>query len=151
MTAKEYLLQIRDIDKKIASLERSIEQCKERATSITAKFSEIPPQHNGSVSQKIAINAEKAVDYETDVKMLKEEAEQLKIKISREIDNVPNNTYSALLRDYYVNGLPWEDVAENIDKDSDYTKKELHNKALAMFEKSFLKNPQIPTNTPFIP
>lgn len=142
MTAKEYLLQIRDIDKKIASLERSIEQCKERATSITSKFSEIPPQHNGDVSQKIAINAEKAVDYETDVKMLKEEVEQLKIKISREIDDVPNNTYSALLRDYYVNGLPWEDVAENIDKDSDYTRKVLHQSALKEFEIMFLDKPE---------
>ena len=140
MTAREYLLQIRDIDKKIAALERSIQQCKERATSITSKFSEIPPQHNGDVSQKVAANAEKAVDYETDVKILKEEAEQLKIKISREIDDVPNNTYSALLRDYYVNGLPWEDVAENINRGYEYTKGSLHDRAVNEFIKIKYKN-----------
>ena len=54
--------------KKIASLKRSIEQCEERATSITTAYNELPPQHNGAISQKVASNAERAVDYETDVK-----------------------------------------------------------------------------------
>ena len=148
---KEYLLQIRDIDKKIASLKRSIEQCEERATSITTAYNELPPQHNGAISQKVASNAERAVDYETDVKTLKEKAEQLKIKISREIYSMPNNTYSALLRDYYINGLPWEDVAENIGKDSDYTRKVLHPNALKEFEIIFLNKPANTRKYPFIP
>ena len=55
--------------------------------------------------------------------------------ITKQINMIDNNLYVALLQNRYVNCCTWEETAELIDKDIDYTKKELHSRALKEFEK----------------
>lgn len=140
MTAKEYLLQAADIDLKIDSIRISIQRCREQATSTSSLFSDIPPQHNGSVSDKIGSNAEKIADYEAQAKEMMIESERLKSEIAGKINLVKNNLYSSLLFDKYISNMTWQEVSEHINKEYDYTKGVLHDRALNEFAKVMYKN-----------
>lgn len=139
MTAKEYLLRATDIDLKIDSIRISIQKCRERATNISSSFSDLPPQHNGSVSDKIGNYAEEIADYENQAKEMMAESERLKIEIASKINLVKNNLYSSLLFDKYITNMTWWEVSKHIDKEYDYTKGALHDKALNEFAKVIQK------------
>lgn len=148
MTAKEYLEQLTNMRIRINSINRKISECQERATNTAAKISGDIPQHNGETSGKIADNISKKVDLETTLQKIKEVFEEFEIRATAEINRVPDNLYSGLLFEKYVNGLTWEQVAEAIGKDPDYTRKDLHSKALVYFEEI---NPEHTRINPVIP
>lgn len=143
MTAKEYLEQLPYMRVRINAMKRKIEECREKASDTSAK---INGEHFGSSSiSKIEKNTEKAVDLETELRELVKQFEQLEVRASRAICSLPTSLYSGLLFEKYINGLSWEQVAEAIGKDVDHTRKVLHSKALAEFDR------QIPENTRFYP
>ncbi len=142
MTAKEYLEQLPDMRVRINAIRRKIAECKERASDTSAKMSD---QRGSGSCGKIEGNVGKAVDIETELKELLKEFEMFELRASREICSMPNSLYSGLLFEKYINGLSWEQVAEAIDKDIDYTRKVLHSKALSEFDSI------IPEKTRFCP
>ena len=48
---------------------------------------------------------------------------------------MPNKLYAALLIDKYISNMTWQEVAEHINKEYDYTKGVLHDRALSNFAK----------------
>ncbi len=61
---------------------------------------------------------------------------EVQSEIERLISQVDNNIFQALLRDRYINFLPWERIAENINYESArWVRTVVHNKALAAAEK----------------
>lgn len=135
MTAKEYLMRANNIDLEIDSLNISIQKCRERATKITSVFSDLPAQHNGDVSDKIGLNVAEMVDYTTRALEMMKESEQLKVEIMIQIHKMANKLYAALLIDKYISNMTWQEVAEHINKEYDYTKGVLHDRALSNFTK----------------
>lgn len=108
MTAKEYLSKGIDIDIKIKAI-------------------------------KLAEEKEKSNENEAVCEVLdkmKKESEQIKIDIITRICAIENNLYSAVLLNKYISNLTWAELAEEIDKEYDYTKGVLHNKALSEFSKN---------------
>lgn len=148
MTAKEYLEQLTEMRVRIKALNRKIAECKERATNTASNAFGEAVQNNGTISSKIADNMENKVTLEAILNKVKEEFEEFEIRATIEINRVPNNLHSGLLLEKYVNGLTWEQVAEAIDKDPDYTRKDLHSRALASFEET---NPEHTRKNPVIP
>lgn len=143
MTAKEYLEQLTNMRIRINSINRKISECQDRATNTAVNISGNAPQHNGETSEKIADNIGKKIDLETTLQKTKEAFEEFEVRATIEINRIPNNLYSGLLFEKYVNGLTWEQVAEVIEKDPDYTRKDLHSKALACFEEINPENTRI--------
>lgn len=147
MTAKEYLEQLPDLQLRINSLKRKIEVCHERGTDISIHQSD-GIHSNTYGSSKVVNTAENAADLSKVRYLIANEFLAFKSRAVVEINRIPNNLYAALLMDKYVNGLTWEEVAENIGKDFDYTRKVLHSKALESFDKFVppctRKNPVIP-------
>ncbi len=143
MTAKEYLEQLPDMRVRINAIKRKIAECMERASDTSAKIS---GERSGSGSRgKVEKNVEQAVDIEIELRQLVKQFEQLELRASKEICSLPTSIYSGLLFEKYINGLSWEQVAEAIGKDVDHTRKVLHSKALAEFDRL------IPENTRFYP
>ena len=134
MTAKEYLEQLPDMRLRIQALSRKIAECDDRATQIASSTPDAAPRHNGGASSKIETNVGEKVDLESTLKKIKKEFELFEQRAIIEINKLPDNKQSALLFERYINGLTWERIAEVLEKDVDYTRKELHSKALASFD-----------------
>lgn len=75
------------------------------------------------------------VDYATRALEMMKESEQLKVEITIQIHKMPNKLYAALLIDKYISNMTWQEVAEHINKEYDYTKGVLHDRALSNFAK----------------
>lgn len=110
MTPEEYLVQVKDIDLRIRSLEDELllanrEDDTEYAEQITDQI-----EHDISCYKKI------------------------KQKIRNEIQQVKDNRLSTLLMEYYVKGKSWEMVTEAIGmKSVKNVRENLHKKALKAF------------------
>ena len=133
MTTKEYLEQLPNMQIRINAIKRKIAECKERATDISIKQAS-DSQHNGNVTNKIENNMDKKIDLEKELENLKNQFESFEVRVIAEINKIPNSLYSGLLFEKYINGLSWEEVAEVIGKGTEYTRKELHSKALLEFD-----------------
>lgn len=133
MTAKEYLNQLPNMQLRINSLRKSIQLCRERAVGTGIQFSDMPPVHgNGN---KIACNTEKKVDFETELLKLADEFEKFRIRVIHEINRIPDNRCVSVLINRYINNMSWEKITEEIgEKNPEYVRKELHEKALKKFE-----------------
>lgn len=132
MTAKEYLKQLQNIQLRINSLQKSIQLCQERATRTGTQFSEISAvQSNGN---RIADNMAKKVDFEAELMRLTDEFEKFRFRVICQINCISDNRYVSILMNKYVNNMSWEQVTEEIgEKNSEYVRKELHEKALKKF------------------
>lgn len=140
MTAKEYLEQLPNMRSRIRAIERKINECKARASDISAKLTDL---QGSSDLGKIERNVDKAVDMEAELKAMVAEFEEFELKASQQIAKLPNGMYSGLLFNRYINGMTWEDIAEEIDKGVEYVRKELHSKALAEFSVCYPDYPRL--------
>lgn len=141
MTAKEYLYQLTNIHKRIAAIEGVIAECYSRATKVTTSFSDTPSSgtHHGNSTEDSFI---KYAEKKESLQALCDELETFAYKVTREISLMTNNTYAALLINKYVRNRTWEQVAEDLGLNTDYTKGELHSKALAAFEQEIMSTSQ---------
>lgn len=141
MTAKEYLQQLTNLHLRIAAIEGVIAEYYEKAQGTAAGSSELPPSvmvtDNRTEDRliKLAESSEKLQE-------LCDELEVFAYKVTIEINRLKNSTYAALLINKYVRNRTWEQVAEDIGLNTDYTKGELHGKALAAFEREVMNTSQ---------
>lgn len=134
MTAKEYLNQLININQRIEALELAIEKCYSKAEKVTSAISDTP-NVGSRISNKIEDNVINVIEHKQQIEKLKVSFEQLAYHATIQINRIKDNALAALLMNKYVCGLAWEEVAEKIDKNVDYTKSDLHSKALSEFEK----------------
>ena len=114
MTAKEYLMQIRDIrsDIKLCKKERAIVE------ETTGSDSEEARKLQEKLKQEIA------------------EYCRLESEIREKILALPNNKYKTLLIGYYINCMTLEEVADLMERDFDYIR-HLHGWAIEYFRKFY--------------
>lgn len=135
MTAKEYLMQARRIQVRIDQLERAKADAWERATSTTAA-----PDRGGVSGGDVSRKSEAYGDLSA---ALAEEYDRLmrtKAEIVTTISKVRDNTLSALLLSYYVNGQTWEQTAVNIHYSYYRTVHDKHPAALEAVNSILLQN-----------
>ena len=140
MTAKEYLEQLPDMRIRIKAIRQRINEFKERASDTAAKLSD---QHSSSGVGKVEGNVMRAVDIEAQLKEIVQEFEEFELRASQQISKLPTGIYSSLLFNRYINGMTWEDIAEEIDKGVEYVRTELHSKALAEFSLCYPDYPRL--------
>lgn len=138
MTAKEYLQQIRELDKAIKAKQDEIYKLECLATSITAPTDREPVQ-TSNISDKVGSLGAKIADLQKELEQEKLNfIEQLQERISVIERLRPENMllYYVLHR-RYVSYCKFKEIAKDICYSYDYTR-ELHELALKKVEK-FLK------------
>lgn len=114
MTVQEYLLQVKDIDLRIRSLEGELNDtvCEE------------DEDYASELRARIAV----------DIELYK----KLRVRIREQIQQLRDNRSVVLLTEYYVRGKSWEQVAAALDmKSIKHVREGLHSKALEQFSEKF--------------
>lgn len=126
MEAKQWLLRARRLQARIDQLEAARLSAWERATATTQRVSSDPVSRSG-VSRKAEGTAELIGTIDAELRRL----EGIKAEIVRAIAQVQDNTLSALLTSYYINGATWEETAVAIHYSYYRTVHDKHPQALA--------------------
>lgn len=145
MTTKEYLEIATGLDKRIASLSDRVIMLRIRAESITPAYGGVSSGGSGNHG-KISSSVEAMVDFENEIRQIRDEFVKFRSRIEFEIQRIPNNIYATLLEERYIKGEQWEIITEKLSySDVKYVREVLHSRALAEFDKI------TPENTRFVP
>ena len=133
MIPETYLMQITDIDKEINSLVRQRDKLK--ATILGSSRLE----HDKSFSMEVGRPTEELIikldEYDIAIDERLDDLVALKGKISREINQVKIRNHRNLLRDRYINGMSWGDIAECMNYSGRYIY-DVHRNALKEFKRT---------------
>lgn len=114
MTTQEYLMQVKDIDLRIRSLEGEL---------------------NDSDNEE---DEEYAEELRNRIESNIEQYKELRTTIREQIQQLKDNRSAVLLTEYYVRGRSWEQVAAALDmRDVRNVRKGMHKKALQLFSNLF--------------
>jgi hypothetical protein len=131
MTTKQYLNQVRNLDKRVNAKLDELSSLRALTEKVTASYSE---KVQASTSDTFTSNVAKIVDLEKEIDAEIDRLIRLKERITKEIDSMPSNTYSALLSSRYLEGKTWEDVAEMLHYDERQIFR-IHENALKEFRR----------------
>lgn len=114
MTAKEYLLQARYLDNRIASKREQIQNLNDLATKCTSTWSDMPRSQNTGRS-RMADCVMKIIDLEEQISKEMVRLVDLKREISETINKVENDEYKTILEKRYLCLMTWEQIAVDMD------------------------------------
>jgi len=122
MEAKEFLNQVRNLDKKIKKDKSKAQNLRLMAESISSvKYDKDPVQSSRSPGAPFENMIVKAIDLEEEIA---EEENQLVIakqEVANAIARLDNSLQQAILIHRYINLENWDDVAKSVGYSKDYT------------------------------
>lgn len=127
---KEYLWQYRKALQKEKEIEEEIYQLRMNKISPSLVQDGLP---HGSGGSDLSGYAAKIDELLRDLEKQMNKRIELRLRISREIESMSDETESLLLRYRYIQGLKWEDIALRMDYSWQHIHK-IHAKALQHFE-----------------
>ena len=133
MKPKEYLRQVKYLDKEIEAKLRLIEDCKAKAES-TGRFN-TDSKVQSSESQGFSDWIDKVIDLERDVNQEIDELIELKKRINNQINNMDNSFYRLILVNHYLLDLSLAEIAAKYTYNYSYIK-HAHGHALLEFKKN---------------
>ncbi len=135
MTAKEYLMQVRNIDGLINAKLEEINQLENRVTSLqSVKFGE--KVKNSNTSDSVQKTIEKIVDMQSEINSEIDKLVDLKAEVSGRINQLTDNRYVTVLTNYFINGMTLDDISNS--DDMKYSKRQImriYGHSLQAFEK----------------
>ena len=131
MTTKQYLNQVRNLDKRVNAKLDELSSLRALTEKVTASYSE---KVQVSISDAFTSNVAKIIDLEREINVEIDRLIRLRERITKEIDNMPSNIYSALLSSRYLEGKTWEDIAEMLHYDGRQIFR-IHENALKEFRR----------------
>lgn len=139
MTAKEYLMQVRNTDNLINAKLREFEELRKQIESLqSVQFGEkVKSSQTGDSMQK---TIEKIIDMQNEINAEVDKLVDLKSKIRAEINQLLDNRYITVLTDYFINCMTFDEIA-NEEKYSRRQISRLYGNALQSFQKDVLKCP----------
>lgn len=133
MKAKNYLLEIRKLDRKINNKQIELDALRALVTSITPTLKEINVQSNGS-QDRLGDTMVKIIDLQNEINREIDRYVDRKLEAIRLINKLEDDISANILIRRYVNYEPWEKIAEALH----YTRQGINKKhgyALLEFEK----------------
>lgn len=127
---KEYLWQYRKALQKEKEIEEEIYQLRMNKISPSLVQDGLP---HGSGGSDLSGYAAKIDELLRNLEKQMNKRIELRLRISREIESMSDETESLLLRYRYIQGLKWEDIALRMDYSWQHIHK-IHAKALQHFE-----------------
>lgn len=137
VTAKEYLMRIRNLDGFInAKIKEKSELEKQMTCLKSVQFGE-------KVKTSCSDNAQKTIDKIIDMRNeIDEEIDKLvdlKREVREKINRLSDNRFKSVLIDYYINGMTFDEIAEDIKYSRIHTIR-IYGNALDVFEKMILND-----------
>lgn len=114
MTAKEYLSQVRFIDRLINSKLEQLACLKDTATKATATISDMPRSDSPDL-QSMETTVVKMIDMEREIDAEIDKLVDLKREIRDVIQKIHTPRYRALLEMRYLSFMTWEEIAESLE------------------------------------
>lgn len=133
MSPKEYLSQVILLDEKIEANLEMLERLKSRVFSVGSQI-KTDTRVDGGYRRNFTDSIDRMVDVERDINNLIDEYVDLKNKITREINQMTNNTYSLILIKRYILNKPLIEIARETHY-SYGTMRNMHGQALKDFER----------------
>lgn len=109
MTAREYLEQYRELDIAIENKRAELEKLRAKAEAVTSCGGGSP---NGSVSDKVGLNAAKLVDLENEINEDTEKLLYIRNDIRKQIKAIPSIRLQNILEEKYIHGKTLASIAE---------------------------------------
>ncbi len=137
MTAREYLGQLWELDRKIQQCMRQVEELKQAATGISAMTAGERVQTSGK-SDRISSMVGQYVDLQQRIEAMIAQYMEKKTEILGQILDVKDDRHEEILFMRYVQGKSFDTIADELG----YTYKwisHLHSQALKEFENTFLQ------------
>ena len=128
MNAKQYLSQIRNLERRIAIKRRDIEDLRSHARSVTGPAGGDAVSASGS-GDRVGSTAARIVDLEREIQADIDRYVRLRAEITAVIDRVPDSVYVDILYRRYVHGQSWERIASEMQYDRRWIYR-LHGRAL---------------------
>lgn len=135
MTAEEYLSEVQKLQNDIELEQRELQSVRDAATRITTSYSGVKV-HSNSHYDKVADNATKIADLESEIVTDIEQLFALKHRIINQIQGLGNINYVNVLYFRYVELNDFFTIAEQMNYTYQYVVF-LHGKALKAFEKQY--------------
>ena len=132
MTAKEYLSQYRNMELKIASKEKELEDLRAKLEGCSSKQMDGMPRSSGGSADPIGDAVTKIVAMQMEINEEVDRCIDLRREITAKIDKLDNETYASLLRYRHVMMMKWEEIAERMHYAEKYCI-QLHGYALKAF------------------
>lgn len=129
MTAKEYLQQVRFIDKRIDSKLALVSRLRDTATSVTTTLSDMPRSDSPNL-QRMEDTICKIIDLENDINQEIDRLVDLKREVKSVIDALDDMDQQLILELRYLAYKPWTDIMTELGY-SERSVYRIHNNALA--------------------
>jgi DNA-directed RNA polymerase specialized sigma24 family protein len=129
MSAKQYLLQIKSIKMRMASMARQARALEGTLSALAPKLSMTPRSPSPDVHRMEGLIAAK-VDLETSIAA----GEKKLAEITQAINSLPDAMCVAVLTSRYVDGMGWLEIMNTLRISKSHLHR-LHNKALESLEK----------------
>lgn len=137
MTAREYLMQIKNLDGYINAKLREKSDLEHQMTALRSV------QFGDKVKTSCTDRQQKTIDKIIDLKsMIDDEIDRLidlKKEVRDKINQLSDNRFKSVLIDYYINGMTFDEIAESIN----YSRVQvirIYGNALDKFEKMILND-----------
>lgn len=136
MTAKEYLRQLKKLDREIQTKQEELNSVRELACSCSSpKLSDMPKAHNGSDS--VGDSVLKIISLQNYINRKIDKLIDLKATIIKQIDGMDNQITRMVLRERYLLYHDWLTIADNMDYSVQHVYR-FHGIALMEFQKKYL-------------
>ncbi len=131
MTAKEYLRQVRFIDKRIDSKLALVNRLRDTAESVTMTLSDMPRSDSPNL-QRMEDTISKIVDLENDISHDIDKLVELKREVGMAISELSNPNEQLVLTYRYIDYRTWRQIAGVLDYSIRHVIR-LHGQALLNF------------------
>lgn len=139
MTAKEFMRQYRRLTVRIRQLDEDIARLEAEIDSTAINYDGMP--RGSKISNKTQTLAVQLAELKDKKVRLRSEAWHKREEIQAVIDSIENPVYASLLRCRYVDFMTWQEIADHIGYEMNYTATKLHGRALhAVSEKMTKKD-----------
>jgi len=128
MTVKQYLRQIRILDKHIDSKLEELCNLRSKVCSVTASYSSQPKSPN-SAGDKMASAIARIVDLENEIALEIDQFVDMKREINQRITQLSDPAFGLLLNLRYINQMSWQKISLRMNYDKSWVLR-LHQRAL---------------------
>lgn len=145
MTAKEYLSQYRKALEERDSIVRMRDRLRESAMRTTPNYQNDGAQNGNAPSDTLGKTVATIVDLDSEAAEKQKECDGIIVMISHVINEVPDQECRTLLRNKYINGLSFEQIARDKTNgrgeqcNAHYLSHELQDRALKYVEEILKK------------
>lgn len=131
MEVREYLWQLKNIDKRISDKMEEAQRWRDIAENVTSKLNKDKVQTSPK-PDKMADAITNAIQYEKESQELARKLAEFKNKVSLMIDDIDDIRYYELLKKFFIFDMKYADIQSALDRSYRHVRREL-DKAIEFF------------------